>query len=55
MEERYYNDIMDDCTVKFYSDAEQKLITSLEFNGDWWTTKRILLDWGYTVIELNDN
>jgi hypothetical protein len=54
-EKRFYNDIINDCVVEFLSDASQSLIDSLEFNGEWWTVKGILISWGYTVIETNDN
>ena len=55
LEKRYYNDIINDCIVEFQSDADQRLIDSLEFNGEWWTVKGILLSWGYMVIEVSAN
>jgi len=54
MERRYYNDIINERKVEFLSDAEQSFIDSLEFNGDWWTVKGILMDWGFMVMELDE-
>jgi hypothetical protein len=46
-----YNDIINEKTIVFHSDASQSLIDSLGFNGEWCIVKEILLDWGYKVIE----
>lgn len=50
-EQRFYNDTFNDVTVEFFSDASQKTIDALSFNGDWYTVRGILLDWGYKIIE----
>lgn len=52
---RTYNDPINDTIINFNSDASQKLITSLEFNGEWYVVREILRDWGYVVIEHPSN
>lgn len=46
-----YNDSINNVKVKFRSDAEQRLVTALEFSGEWYVVKHILEDLGYVVIE----
>ncbi|HLO91526.1 MAG TPA: hypothetical protein VK172_10220 [Lentimicrobium sp.] len=48
---RTYNDSINNVVVKFRSDASQRTINALEFNGEWYVVKEILKDWGYIVIE----
>lgn len=48
---RTYFDSFDDVSIIFYSDAPQKIIDSLSFNGDWNTVRHILIDWGYKVLD----
>lgn len=48
---RIYRDSINNVEVKFYSDASQKTVTALEFNGEWYVVREILRDWGYKVIE----
>lgn len=57
--EKYYGlelctfyDTINEKNVSFYTDASQKIVTSLEFNGEWFIVKEILNDWGYTVVEI---
>jgi hypothetical protein len=51
MESRTYYDWINDTTIKFQSNAPQKLITGLDFNGEWYVVREILRDFGYTVLE----
>ena len=51
IESRTYYDCINDITIEFYSDATQKLITGLEFNGEWNVVREMLRDFGYTVID----
>jgi len=53
VEARTYHDTINEVTVEFHSDAPQKLITGLEFNGEWYVVREILLDFGYKVLENN--
>ena len=46
-----YDDEINEEVISFYSDAPQKTIDALAFNGEWYVVKQILLDWGYKVIE----
>ena len=46
-----FNDSINQRKVIFHSDAPQATIDALEFNGEWYVVKEILLDWGYKVIE----
>jgi hypothetical protein len=48
---RTFNDSINERKVTFWSDAPQATIDALEFNGEWYVVKEILLDWGYIVIE----
>jgi len=41
--------------VYFYSDAEQKLIDALQFEGEWHTVRSTLQIWGYKVVEIAEN
>ena len=51
IESRTYYDCINETTVEFLSNATQKFITSLEFNGEWYVVREILRDFGYTVVE----
>lgn len=51
MNNRNFNDEINETRVVFHSNASQSLINSLSFNGEWVIVKQILLDWGYSVIE----
>lgn len=51
IESRTYYDWINETTVKFQSDAPQKLITGLDFNGEWYVVREILRDFSYTVLE----
>lgn len=46
-----YNDEINEVIIRFRTDAPQKLVTSLEFSGEWCIVKNMLLDFGYIVIE----
>jgi len=46
-----FNDTINERKVIFHSDAPQATIDALEFNGEWYIVKEILLNWGYKVIE----
>ena len=52
MEKRFYNDCINEDRIEFLSNAPQKLINSLEFNGDWNVVKLILINWGWLVIDI---
>ena len=49
-----FNDSINEKKIRFYSDAPQSIIDALEFNGEWYVVKEILLDWGYKVVEYTD-
>lgn len=51
LESRTYYDSINDVTIEFLSNATQKFITGLEFNGEWYVVREILRDFGYTVVE----
>lgn len=51
IESRTYYDWINETTIKFQSNASQKLITGLDFNGEWYVVREILRDFGYTVLE----
>lgn len=51
LESRTYYDCINETTVEFLSNATQKFITGLEFNGEWYVVREILRDFGYTVVE----
>ena len=51
IQKRSYYDETGERLVVFHSNAPQKLIDSLSFNGEWNRVKEILLDWDYKVIE----
>ena len=51
IESRTYYDCINDVTIEFHSNASQKFITGLEFNGEWYVVRAILRDFGYTVLE----
>ena len=56
MESRIYYDCISEEKIHFYSNASQKLIDSLDFNGDWCIVNQILINAGYKVIEsANEN
>lgn len=55
MKPKYYKDAINECMIKFLSNASQDLINSLEFNGEWHIVKTILLDRGYKIIEAYHN
>lgn len=48
---RTYYDCINEVTIRFYSNAPQRTIDALEFNGEWYVVREILKDWGYEVIE----
>jgi hypothetical protein len=50
-EERTYYDCINEVTIKFRSNAPQRIIDALDFNGEWYVVREILRDWGYIVIE----
>ena len=53
---KFFNDFNNNVVVRFRSDAPQRFITALKFNGVWCIVKQIIEDWGYTVIECqNEN
>jgi len=49
---REFNDSINDCVVKFRSDAPQSTINALEFAGEWYEVREILRISGYTIIEI---
>jgi hypothetical protein len=52
MNELIYNDIINDEVIKFHSDAEQSEVDSLEWIGEWYHVKKVLVEkLGYKVIE----
>jgi len=51
IESRTYYDSINETTVEFHSNASQKFITGLEFNGEWYVVREILRDFGYIVVE----
>ena len=51
IESRTYYDCINDTTIEFHSNASQKLITGLEFNGEWHVVREMLFNFGYTVLE----
>ena len=56
MESRIYYDCINEEEIHFYSNAPQKLIDSLDFNGYWCIVKQILINSGYKIIEkINEN
>lgn len=50
-EKRTYYDEINDITILFYSNASQSIIDALSFVGEWHDVKKILLEFGYRVIE----
>lgn len=50
-EKRTYYDEINDTIVSFYSNAQQGTIDALSFVGEWCDVKKILLEFGYRVIE----
>lgn len=47
-EKRTYYDEINDITILFYSNASQSIIDAF---GEWHDVKKILLEFGYRVIE----
>lgn len=48
---RTYSDWINEDIIEFHSDASQELIDSLNFNGEWYVVREILLNCGYKIIE----
>jgi hypothetical protein len=55
MKKRIYNDCINEDKIEFLSNAPQKLINSLEFNGEWCIVKSILINWGWLVMDIPNN
>lgn len=51
---KFFKDVYDE-TYYFYSDASQETINALDFNGEWYIVKEILINWGYKIIEISLN
>ena len=52
LEKRTFNDKFNNVVVEFKTDASQRLVTGLEFSGSWAVVKEMLLDLGWTVVEI---
>lgn len=51
LKERTFHDIVEDITYTFYSDASQSTFDNIP-EIDWIIVKKIVRDWGYTIIEI---
>jgi hypothetical protein len=54
LEERYFKSVDPDESRDFLSDAPQSTIDSLP-EVDWVDVKKVLINFGYSVIEINDS
>ena len=50
-ESRTYYDEINNETIHFKTNAKQSTIDALKFNGEWDDVRKILIEWGYTVVE----
>ena len=53
LEIRYFYDSIDEEGHYFYSNAKQSSVDSFEFAGFWHDVKRLLQQFGYTVIDID--